>query len=314
MRTAVIGLGLIGGSLLRALAADGHDVTGFDADPVTRDLARADGYRIAGSVAEAVRDAEVTALAVPLPVLPQVIAELAGRAGLVTDVTSVKGPVRDLMAAHRVRRFVGGHPMAGKETSGFAAADPQLFAGCAWVLCLEPDETDLGDWLTLARLFTTMGARVVPVTAAEHDVAVARISHVPHLFAAALAGQLAGNPLVGALAAGSFRDGTRVAATRAELIAAMCGGNAEAVRGELRSLIAVLNSLEERLGAEDPVGALIPPLRAAGELRRAWPPAPGVPEELPASIPGLLELGRAGGWVTAVRDTELVASRPEPDR
>jgi prephenate dehydrogenase len=314
MKTAVIGLGLIGGSLLRALAAEGHDLTGFDADPATRELARAGGYRVADSVAEAVRDVELTALAVPLPVLPKVLAELAGHDGLVTDVTSVKGPVRDLMVAHGVRRFVGGHPMAGKEISGFAAADPDLFAGCAWVLCLEPHGTDLDDWMTLARLFTAMGSRVVPVTASEHDTAVARISHVPHLFAATLARQLAGDPLAGALAAGSFRDGTRVAGTRAEMIAAMCGGNAEAVRTELRSLIGFLGELDALLASDDPVGAVIPPLHAAGELRRSWPPAPGEPEKMRVSIPALLELGRAGGWVTSVDHDEVVVLRPQGDR
>ena len=74
------------------------------------------------------------------------------------------------------------------------AADPALFDGCAWVLCLEPGETDLADWLTLAGLLTTLGARVVPTTAAEHDRAVAAVSHVPHLLAAALAAHAAGDP------------------------------------------------------------------------------------------------------------------------
>ncbi|MFC7530329.1 prephenate dehydrogenase [Actinoplanes sp. GCM10030250] len=313
LRAAVVGLGLIGGSLLRALAAGGHDVTGFDADPRTRELARAAGHRVADSVTDAVRGAEVTALAVPLQFLPQVLPQLAGHDGLVTDVTSVKGPVRELAAAHGLRRFVGGHPMAGKETSGFAASDPDLFSGCAWVLCLEP-ETDLGDWLALARLYTELGARVVPVTAVEHDTAVAQISHVPHLFAAALAGQLAGHPLAAALAAGSFRDGTRVAATRAELIAAMCGGNVDAVRGELRSLIGVLREMSDLLDSDDPVTALVPALRTAGDLRRSWPATPGEAEELTASVGSLLELGRSGGWVTAVHDGEVLAMRPGSDR
>src|SRR3954453_876223 len=221
MDVAVIGLGLIGGSLLQALARAGHGVTGYDADPATRELARDQGWTVAGSVTEAVAGAELVALAVPLPVLPEVLTELAAHDGLITDVTSVKGPVRELAAKHGLHRFVGGPPMAGKEPSGFAAAEPGLFDGCAWVLCLEPGETDLADWLTLAALFTAVGARVVPVTAPEHDRAVAQISHVPHLLASALARQLEGNPLAGALAAGSFRDGTRVAATRAELIVAM---------------------------------------------------------------------------------------------
>ena len=311
MRIAVIGLGLIGGSLLRALAVAGHEVVGYDADPGTREQARTAGFEVAGAVGEAVHGSAVTALAVPLPVLPHVAADLDGYDGLVTDVTSVKGPVRDLLKGFR---FVGGHPMAGKETSGFAASDSDLFAGCAWVLCPEPHETVLADWLSLAGLFTSMGARVVPVTAAEHDTAVAQISHVPHLVAAALTRQLAGNPLAGTLAAGSFRDGTRVAGTRAELIAAMCGGNRDAVRRELHALIGSLEDLAGLLEADDPVEALLPSLRASTALRQGWPARPGVPEPVDADVRALLALGRSGGWVTSVNGTELLGMRPESDR
>ncbi|WP_239117979.1 prephenate dehydrogenase [Paractinoplanes ferrugineus] len=320
MKVAVIGLGLIGGSLLKALAAAGHAVTGYDTDPVTRELAGA-----ADSIAEAVEGAEIVALAVPLPGLPGVLGELArlgdeagpaGHGALLTDVTSVKGPVRELAAEHGIRRFVGGHPMAGKETSGFAAADPELFDGCAWVLCLEPGETDLADWLTVAALCTAMGARVVPATAAEHDRAVAGISHVPHLAAAAIARRLVGNPLAATLGAGSFRDGTRVAATRAELTAAMCGGNAAAVREVLAAVIDDLQLRLAELGEPDPVGALVPALREAGDARRAWPARPGPATVAPAGVEELLALGRDGGWVTAVaEDLGTVATmRPESGR
>ena len=177
MRIAVVGLGLIGGSLLRALAADGHAVFGYDADPATRAMARTAAaqapmearWQISGALADAVAGADLVVVAIPLTAVAAVLEDLAGRGypGLVTDVTSVKEPVRELVAqrAHRFGRlagFVGGHPMAGRETAGFAAADPALFRDCAWVLCLEPGETDLGDWLTLARLVTSLGARVVP--------------------------------------------------------------------------------------------------------------------------------------------------------
>jgi prephenate dehydrogenase len=177
VNVAVIGLGLIGGSLLRALAAGGHRIVGFDADPATRATARTAAARaepdarwqVAGTIRDAIAEADLVVLAVPLPALPAVLPGLRGYAGLVTDVTSVKVPVRE---ASGDLRYVGGHPMAGKETSGFAASDPRLFDGCAWVLCLE-DDTDAGDWLTLAELITGLGARVVPATATEHDRAVA---------------------------------------------------------------------------------------------------------------------------------------------
>ncbi|MEV4343711.1 prephenate dehydrogenase/arogenate dehydrogenase family protein [Actinoplanes sp. NPDC049596] len=307
MNVTVVGLGLIGGSVLRALDASGHRVTGHD--PQAAEAAEADGFTIAGTLEDAVRDADLVVLAVPLPALPPIVDALADFPGLVTDVTSVKGPVREL--AKKLPRFVGGHPMTGKETSGFAASEATLFGGCSWVLCLEPGETRLDDWLTLAALFTGLAARVVPVTAEEHDRAVAQVSHVPHLFATALAGRLKDNPLAGALAAGSFRDGTRVAATRAELIAAMCGGNAPAVGTELDRLITELQEVRALLDAPDPVAALLPALRPAVDLRRAWPSRAGEVTDVPAEIGALLDLGRAGGWVTAVNKTTVEAIRPE---
>ncbi|MFI5493403.1 prephenate dehydrogenase/arogenate dehydrogenase family protein [Actinoplanes sp. NPDC051859] len=313
MNVTILGLGLIGGSLLHALTAHGHAVTGFDLSAETRTAARSFAD-IADSIPAAVAGADVVVLAVPLPALPGVLAELTDFPGLITDVTSVKGPVRDLIAG---QRFVGGHPMAGTAESGFAAADPHLFAGCAWVLCLEP-ETDLADWLRLCALFTALGARVVPATADEHDEAVARISHVPHLLAAALANLIDGHPLAAALAAGSFRDGTRVAATRAELIAAMCGGNAAAVRRVLPGVVEDLDSYANALSTPDPLTAL---LRRPVELRRGWPAPAAEPVEVEPEREALWSLGRAGGWVSRVgvsgpadSGTKLVAMRPGTDR
>jgi prephenate dehydrogenase len=206
--------------------------------------------------------------------------------------------------------------MAGKETSGFRSADPALFAGCAWVLCLEPDRTSLPDWLMLAELFTGLGARVVPTTADEHDRAVAAVSHVPHLLAAALATAMADDPLAAALAAGSFRDGTRVAGSRPELTAAMCGGNASAVRPALDGVLKTVGDLRAALAAPDPVAALRPLLARASATRTAWPPMPGEHATLPARPDVLRRLGRVGGWVTAVdrQRREVVAMRPETGR
>ncbi|RZU50750.1 prephenate dehydrogenase [Krasilnikovia cinnamomea] len=322
MDVAVIGLGLIGGSLAQALATAGHRIIGFDADPATRGTARTAAaqaapqarWQVAGRLRDAVAHAELVALAVPLPALSPVLTELAGYEGLVTDVTSVKGPVRDLVRQHLpAAAYVGGHPMAGKETSGFAAADPGLFTGCAWVLCLEPGETALPGWLAMARLVTALGARAVPATAAEHDRAVAAASHVPHLLAAALTTAVAGDPLAAALAAGSFRDGTRVAATRPELIAAMCGGNAAAVGPALDGVLKTLGELRAALDGPDPVAALRPLLAPASLARAAWPVVAGTVVEVPWHADALLELGRAGGWVTGVDDERRVlrAVRPE---
>jgi prephenate dehydrogenase len=309
----VLGLGLIGGSLVRRLAEAGVTVTGYDTDPGTRAIARTGAamagrsraWSVAGSVAEAVEGAEAVVCAVPLPALGRVLDAVAatGYEGLLTDVTSVKGPAGELAARHAPRaRWVGGHPMAGTEKSGFGASDAALFDGCAWVLCLDR-QTRVADWTALAALYAGIGARVVPATSGEHDAAAARISHLPHLVAAALAAGAArgeAGPLALALGAGSFRDGTRVAATTPALTAAMCGANAAALRAELDALRARLAELRHLLDAADPAAALVPALEEGHAVRAAWPPGSGEPETVAADATELLGLGRAGGWVTAV--------------
>lgn len=327
MNIAVIGLGLIGGSLLRALAAGGHTLWGYDADPATRATARTAAaqapeyarWRVTGDLPDAAAGADLVVVAVPLPAVDEVLFELvaAGYTGLVTDVTSVKQPVRELVAERlhrphsRLAGFVGGHPMTGSESRGFEAADPSRFTGCAWALCLEPD-TSLADWLTLADLLTRLGARVVPTTAEEHDRAVAAVSHVPHLLAAALAASVAGDPLALTLAAGSFRDGTRVAAAPPELSASICAGNPAAVRPALTEVTESLAGAAAALAASDPIRALRDWLAPGTAVRAGWPPTAGSRLDLPANPGALLRLGRAGGWVAAVaRDRRTVtAIRP----
>jgi len=346
-RVAVLGLGLVGGSLLRRLGTlpirrpaardGGTEVLGYDRDPATRALARAaalpagpaDGaggsagdtgprWRVAGSVAEVVDAApDLVVLAVPVDALGGLLGEVRSAAydGVVTDVTSVKEPVHALVRQRWPGcRFVGGHPMAGTEHSGFAAGHAGLFDGCAWVLSLEPD-TAVGDWLQVAALVTALGARVVPAAAAEHDAAVARVSHLPHLVAAALAeGAASGaaGPLALALAAGSFRDGTRVAATRPALTAAMCAAGGGALRAELDAFAARLSRAREHLDGPDPVRGLEGWLTAGHAVRTAWPPGPGARAEVPAEAAALLALGRAGGWVTAVADNGRTVSAVTP--
>jgi len=325
-RVGIVGLGLIGGSLLQAAAARGHRVVGYDADTHTRELAAAAGYPIADGIAALVGAVDVVVLSVPLPALPSVLAEVSAAladhpsAGpLITDVTSVKAPVLELVRrAGLAARYVGGHPMAGTERSGWAAADPALFTGAAWVLALEPD-TDPAGWLALARLVTGLGARAVPAPAADHDRAVAMISGLPHLLAVSLAALAGTDPLALALGAGSFRDATRVAGTRPELVAALWQGNRAALLTVTDDLLARLAAARSAIAAgEAHAPAEQGELRALAEqgqaARARWEAAAGLravehavtgwlsapadrPEQL---VPPLLALGRAGGTVTAV--------------
>lgn len=306
MNLAVVGLGLIGGSLALRLADAGHRVRGWDTDRGTRTAAGSTGIDVAPDLGDAVAAADVVVLAVPLAALSGAIADVAGLApadAVLTDAGSVKGPA--YAAARRAGlegRFVGGHPMAGKEFAGFAAAEPTLFDGAAWVLVLEPD-TVLAPWLRLAGLFTDIGARVVPSTAAEHDAAVARISHLPHFLAAALAAVgSSGGPLALSLAAGSFRDGTRVAGTPPELSVAMYRDNAAAVDAAVAETRHLLTG--------DPAELL----RKGHAVRSAWPASIADRSPLNPSDPGLREqllaVGREGGWLWRVADDRLSVQGP----
>jgi prephenate dehydrogenase len=275
----IVGLGQLGGSLAAALASAGRPVSGWDTDPDARDAAAARGVQITAELSG------VVVLAVPLPALATALDELTvDPDATITDVGSVKVPVLDALGTAYGSRFVGGHPMAGTERSGHAATDPALFSGARWAVCLDPG-TDLSRWLRVAEVALAVGAEVVPVTSVEHDDAVAAVSHVPHLLAAALAAAAAqAGPLALGLAAGSFRDGTRVAGSDPANVAAMVEGNA----GPTAAALAHVEQQLTRPWAE---------LVADGHAVRART-AGRRPVRVPLDRSALLALGRSGGAVT----------------
>ncbi|TFV69967.1 prephenate dehydrogenase/arogenate dehydrogenase family protein [Blastococcus sp. CT_GayMR19] len=275
----VVGLGQLGGSLAAALAAAGRPVAGWDVDAGAREAAAARGVRISRELAG------VVVLAVPLPAVATALDELTiDPDATVTDVGSVKVPVLEVLGDAYGSRFVGGHPMAGTERSGHAATDPGLFAGARWAVCLDPG-TDLHRWLRVAEVAIAVGAEVVPVTSADHDDAVAAISHVPHLLAAALA-TVAGQagPLALGLAAGSFRDGTRVAGSDPAFVTSMVEGNAGPTA-------AALARVQQQLARP------WPDLVADGHAVRSRTTGRR-PVRVPLDRTALLALGRQGGAVT----------------
>jgi len=316
----VIGLGLIGGSLLRAAVRAGRPAFGATKSAAGTQAAAADGYPVEAGIEAGLRRAAaedaLVVVGVPLTVLDPVLRLVAEHAPncVLTDVTSVKGPVLDV-----VRRvvptatFVGGHPMAGTAESGWAAGVADLFDGAAWVVAAE-DDTDAGGWLDVAGLALDCGAHVVPIDAAAHDDAVARISHLPHLLAAILAsvGE-AGGPLALSLAAGSFTDGTRVAGTEPDLVAAMCEGNR----------FPLLTAVDDALGR---FGATRGALASTGGLRAtitdghrgraafvAQRDAVRVPVSVdlagPDWVAELRAVGAAGGRITSVDGTVATGLR-----
>ncbi len=252
----ILGLGLIGGSLLRDLHAIKHPVFGYNRSPIS-----APGLDISTSLPDTLtRAAENNALiilATPMPVVPQLLAALPPQCEF-TDVVSMKTAVAAAVHAQGLdAQFVGGHPMAGAAESGWEATRLGLFQDAAWPIMLDDAATKPHLWADVALLAQLVGARPIPTTAARHDAAVARISHLPHILAEALATTgAAGGTLALSLAAGSFRDGTRVAAARPELVRAICEPNAPAVLAALDELLETLTTTRQQLHATGTLGEL----------------------------------------------------------
>jgi prephenate dehydrogenase len=259
----VVGLGLIGGSVMRAAAAAGREVFGYNRSVEAVTAATADGFDATENLDEALSRAAagkaLIVLAVPVPALSQMLARIRDVAPEcpLTDVTSVKSCVlEEVRTVGLLERFVGGHPMTGTAHSGWVAGDAQLFVGAPWVVSVD-DHVDPVVWTLVADLALDCGAVVVPARSDEHDAAAATISHLPHLLAEALATTAGEVPLAFALAAGSFRDGTRVAATAPDLVRAMCEANADQVLPVLDRALDLLKLAREALAAGNPLTELV---------------------------------------------------------
>lgn len=237
MRVAVLGVGLIGGSI--GLAARGRlqaEVTGFDPDPETLARATATGAidHGASTVAEACEGAEVVFCAAPVARLNELATAALGACGpdaVVTDVGSTK---RDIVAAlGGDERFIGGHPLAGAETSGVGNARADLFEGARWYLTPKSERSSGLLYDRLQRVVAGLGARVQAIDPDAHDRLMATVSHLPHVVANVLVGQAAAEltrdsermPEVGP----SFRDTTRVAGANPAIWGDIFASNSEAV-------------------------------------------------------------------------------------
>ena len=258
-------------------------------------------------------------LASPVTAFPRLLRAIDETAPTVrlTDVAGVKAPVDDDVATLAPRtRFIGCHPMAGTAASGWAAGSADLFDGAVWVTCLT-DDSSVEDWAPVAGLALAVGSRVVPADPSAHDAAVARISHLPHLLALALAqvGQ-AGGSLALSLAASSFADGTRVAGTRPELVRAMCETNREELIGALDDALGLLGVARGSLAS---TGSLAK-IAEGGHLARQAFDHRGEGLQ-PTTLRGddlieqLLAVGAAGGHVSGLQrdSTGLAVQAWYPD-
>lgn len=263
-RAGVVGLGLIGASVAAALVAKGWTLFGVDIDDevVATAIER-------GVISEAgiPTDLDLVVVATPVGSIPDAVTHaLANTEAVVTDVGSVKAGVAQAVTDPR---FVPGHPMAGSEQDGIDGADPFLFNGSVWVLTPTSgtDDSALG---LVSAIAADLGAEPVTMDAEAHDAVVAVVSHVPHLTAVtlmALASERAvEHSVLLRLAAGGFRDMTRIAAGRAGIWPDICTENRLAIVSVLDSLVDGLNEMRELVTAADRNG-LMDRLESARDAR-----------------------------------------------
>lgn len=277
-RAMIFGTGLIGGSVGMALRNRGWHVSGVDtAEGVAEQAVEVGALSAVGLD----HDADLVVVATPVraagPVIRGVLDSSEWRADtVVTDVGGVKAA---LVASVDHARFVGGHPMAGSEQVGLGGASAELFLGATWVLT-PTDVTDPVAYAKVHNVLADIGANVVALAPDRHDSLVAVVSHVPHLTAATLMNLAAG---VGAehaallqLAAGGFRDMTRIAAGQPSIWPDVCDDNADAIVATFDLLIEALSEMRRRVADHDR-GSILEILGRAADARRAlvdhvpWP-------------------------------------------
>ncbi len=289
----VIGIGLIGGSLAAAAKAAGLAgvVRGVDTDSDAITHARECGIVDEGASPERAAelgwftsdDDALIVLATPPADAVAWIARLGGMGvrGTITDVGSTKAAVVEAASKHLSNRapFVGGHPMAGSERSGVKAANPELFRGAYYVLT-PTESTPSEPFRRLHSFITSLGARVIAVPVEAHDEMVATVSHVPHMAAAALTTLAARRAGAGEelmrLAAGGFKDTTRIAAGSPELWTSISLDNAAALsRGvdELREILGEFSDMLRRRDADGIRAWLDSAARVRAALPAQWVPA-----------------------------------------
>lgn len=274
---AIVGVGLIGGSLGMALKRRrlAHRVIGIGRNPERLDKAVALGAIDAGmtDLARGVAEADVVVLCTTVghivETLPGVLKAVKPGA-VVTDVGSTKGTIARQAAGFPF--FVGGHPMAGSEQAGVEAATPLLFEEATWAVT-PAEGSDPGAVKTVERLAREVGATTLTLSPEAHDTMLAVTSHLPHVLAASLMRQAAAAqgiyPQTQRLTAGSFADATRVAASPPEIWRDVCLTNREALLAALKGFQAELDALEAAVEAGD--AAQIEAFFAAGaEAKRGW--------------------------------------------
>ena len=259
LRVGIAGLGLIGGSLLRRLAADGVQTVAWNRSDGPSTKAGAAGYNVTDDFDKLVGESDIVVICASPEATPILAAKALTRSdALVTDVASIKQQVTeevaDLVEPAVAKRFIPGHPIAGSEQSGWDAGSESLFEKATWALCADPARSpDLESVLSVAAMAELVGSDVIVTTPASHDRAVAISSHLPHALASALSqsGETLEGGVKRALSGGALRDTTRIAAADPELWSAISYANAPAIEQALKSFDLALAPLRTALTSGD---------------------------------------------------------------
>ncbi|MGH3649377.1 MAG: prephenate dehydrogenase/arogenate dehydrogenase family protein [Acidimicrobiia bacterium] len=254
----VIGTGLLGASVGLALRSQGWEVAGWDPKRSALDEAMGRGAISSRRDRPEAGDADLVVLAAPPSAVVATLEQMSTDR-LVTDIAGVKTPI--VAAASHLPHFVGGHPMAGGESSGPGLASSTLFHGATWILT--SDGAEAADLETMSAIVSSFGANPVVLTAGEHDEAVARVSHLPHLLAAALMGMAQSDPKALELAGGGFRDLTRIASADSGWWAEVLAANASHVEASIEDLQAALEAWRQTLSQGASLGERLEDARMA---------------------------------------------------
>jgi prephenate dehydrogenase len=288
MRIAVLGVGLIGGSIgLAARERLGAEVLGWGPRATTLETARDKGAitRIAATIEEAVQEADAVFVCAPVESLTDLVTDALAGARPDTVVTDAGSTKRSLVEAISDERFVGGHPIAGAATAGVENARADLFDGAAWYLTPRRNTSGIL-FERLHRLIVAFGARPSAIDAQTHDRMLAAVSHLPHVLANVLVTQAAsavtdGEPLP--RTGPSFRDMTRVAGANSDIWTGIYVTNRDAIADEIDGVVERLQAIAESLR------------RADAHVVRRWNDAAREDRKR------LLEAGLEGGPVTELR-------------
>lgn len=241
-RAIIHGTGLLGASVGLGLRSQGWEVAGWDPDPDAMTEASRRGA-IGEQLDGPETNSDLVVMAAPPDAIVASLGDLNTEA-LVTDIAGVKLPI--VAAAAHLPHFVGGHPMAGGETTGASLATRTMFHGATWVLTSDDAKSD--DIARMEEIIRSLGANPLVMTAEEHDAAVARVSHLPHVLAAALMRLVEAEPATLSLAGGGFRDLTRIAAGDSTWWAEVLTANAEQVSASIEDLQQALDGWRRIIG------------------------------------------------------------------